>query len=406
MSIQPAAKRHRIRYSISIRSMMLLVLVLGLWMGWTINRAESRRQAVAALKKNGAIVIYDYESMRGIKTPSTKPWAPAWLRMRLGDDYFQNVTYVNMTPAIGHTYELTDRDLAFLKALDRVEELVIVETPITDAGLDYIQGLTDLRILVLINIDAALPNVHLSDAGMARLQWMTKLERLELHGTDISDAGLVHLSRMTELQSLGLRETKVTGAGLANLSRMKKLKTLILDRTPLTDTGLCHLRGMVSLQELRIGGTKTTDAGLANLAGLTALRRLDLGFENSSDVGLAHLAALTNIQVLELAGPRVTDAGMVRLAEFKNLRELYTDDTRVTDIGLVHLRGLSKLTSLSLNGAAGVTDAGLDNLRGMSQLRSLFLDSTNVSDLGLAALRSALPTLVRTTNRKPKPGGR
>ena len=112
MSVRPSVKRHRARFSISLRGLMLLVLIIGLWMGWTINRAESRRGAVAALKNNGAIVLYDYESMRGVKTPTARQWAPAWLQRRLGDDYFHNVTYANMTPVAGHQYQLTDRDLA------------------------------------------------------------------------------------------------------------------------------------------------------------------------------------------------------------------------------------------------------------------------------------------------------
>jgi hypothetical protein len=109
MPTHPAVKRNRARLSISLRGLMLLVLVLGIWMGWTINRAESRRKAVTALKKNGAIVLYDYESMRGIKTPTATQWVPAWLRSRLGDDYFHNVTYVSMTPAVGQKYELRAR---------------------------------------------------------------------------------------------------------------------------------------------------------------------------------------------------------------------------------------------------------------------------------------------------------
>ena len=91
---------------------MLLVLILGLWMGWTINRAESRSTAVATLKKNGAIILYDYESMRGIKTPTATQWVPGWLLTRLGDDYFHSVTYANLTPAVGQKYQLTDHDLA------------------------------------------------------------------------------------------------------------------------------------------------------------------------------------------------------------------------------------------------------------------------------------------------------
>jgi internalin A len=396
----PTIKPGRRRFIISLRGLMVAILILGVWMGWIINRAESRRKAVATLERNGAIVLYDYESMRGVKAATTRQWAPAWLRTRLGDDYFQSVTYANLTPNGAREYVLADRDLAPLQALDRLDVVELTDTPITDAGLTYLEGL-NLTSLVLANIDPAEPNVHVTDAGLACLRGMTRLRNLELIGTDVSDAGLKHLGQMTGLESLGLPQTKVTGAGLAHLGKMAHLKSLRLFGTPMTDVGLGQLRGMVSLQDLRLGGTRTTDAGLANLAGLTMLRRLDLGTENCSDAGLAHLAGLTSLQELSLEGARITDAGLVHLAGLQNVRELHIDSSSITDLGLVHLRGLANLRVLSLVGAKGVTDAGLTHLRGLVNLRALHVDFTAVSDEGIKGLQRALPTLGRTTNRKP-----
>src|SRR5262249_1550903 len=155
---------------------------------------------------NGAIVLYDFEAMRGYKKPSSTQWVPDWLRSRLGDDYFHNVTYTHLTPVAGQAYQFTDAGLAPLEALDRLEKLEIRDSPITDAGLAHLKGLTKLKSLVLINLRAAEPNIHLTDTGMAHLQWMTNLEHLELLRTDVTDAGLKHLARMTELQSLNLIE--------------------------------------------------------------------------------------------------------------------------------------------------------------------------------------------------------
>ena len=294
MSTPAPVKPRRVRFVISLRALMLLILIVGIWLGLTINRAESQRKAVAALKENGAIVLYDYESMGRAKAPTARQWRLAWAARRsLGDDYFQSVTYANLTPAVGHRYELADRDLAPLEALDHLEELNITDTPITDAGLAYLERLTNMRSLVLDNISQGGPHLQLTDAGLAHLRGMTKLENLDLVGIDVSDAGLEHLRRMTNLQSLGLSQTKVSGTGLAHLRAMGHLRSLRLDRTPLTDPGLANVCELTSLQVLRLAGTRTTDAGLANLAGMTLLRRLDLGPENSSDAGTAvHLAVL------------------------------------------------------------------------------------------------------------------
>ena len=44
-----------------------------------------QRRAVAAIRRAGGGVGYDHKG---------RPWAPAWLRKRLGDEFFQEVTSV------------------------------------------------------------------------------------------------------------------------------------------------------------------------------------------------------------------------------------------------------------------------------------------------------------------------
>ena len=44
---------------------------------------------------------------------------------------------------------------------------------------------------------------------------MTKLKKLYLDGTPVADAGLVHLKGLTELETLSMDETQVTEVGVA-----------------------------------------------------------------------------------------------------------------------------------------------------------------------------------------------
>ena len=174
---------------------------------WRVNRANDQRRAVAAIRRAGGGVGYDHKG---------RPWAPAWLRKRLGDEFFQEVTSVQFLDRA----HVTDHDLAPLESLDRLEELAISGAPITDSGLKHISNLTELRILSLWDTRGV------SDAGLVHLAALTKLQTLNLYRCGITDAGLVHLRRMTDLETLLLAKTKVNGPGLSHLGGMSKLKRL------------------------------------------------------------------------------------------------------------------------------------------------------------------------------------
>jgi hypothetical protein len=166
----PPVRTPRRQFTVSLRVLMLLVLVAGIPIGWKTNRARKQRRAVAAIVKAGGQCIYDYEYVDGILITNGRPWAPEWLRRRLGDEYFQEVTCV-------HFFEegLADEQLAPLEGLDHVEEIEIPPNEITDAGL-----------------------AHLADCGR------------------IGDEGLIHLRRLTNLEVLNLSMTRLTDAGLVH----------------------------------------------------------------------------------------------------------------------------------------------------------------------------------------------
>ena len=86
--------RHRLK--ISLRAMMLVILVLGLWLGWRVNKAREQREAVAAVQRYGGWVHYDYEFVNGKLTSGRSPRAPRWLRGLLGDAFFQEVRQVSL----------------------------------------------------------------------------------------------------------------------------------------------------------------------------------------------------------------------------------------------------------------------------------------------------------------------
>ncbi len=90
--------------------------------------------AVAAIQRAGGMV--DYE-------PLEDPSIPQWLRGLLGDDFFISVYAVVVDKA-----DFGDDEAASLKALDDLQYLMLVDTQVTDAGLEHIEGLTSLEWLL------------------------------------------------------------------------------------------------------------------------------------------------------------------------------------------------------------------------------------------------------------------
>jgi hypothetical protein len=88
----PAFRRHWLR--ISIRSLVVLVLIVGVWLGWMVRAARIQREAVEANHMAGGKVSYDWEWNYGVHLPGGKPFVPRWLVDLLGPDYFGDLVYV------------------------------------------------------------------------------------------------------------------------------------------------------------------------------------------------------------------------------------------------------------------------------------------------------------------------
>ena len=145
---------------------------------------------------------------------------------------------------------------------------------------------------------------YITDAGLAHLKGLTKLEQLNVRDCDkLTDAGLAHLKGLTKLERLNISWCdNITGAGLVHLKGLTKLERLDIGWCyKLTDAGLVHLKGLTTLEWLDLaGGAKITDAGLAHLKGLTKLERFVLWECNITDAGVAHLKGLTKLEQLIL----------------------------------------------------------------------------------------------------------
>jgi internalin A len=269
---------------LSIRGLIIAVLVIGGALGWWLHGVRLQRDAVAAIRRAGGAA--DYDPVWTSSFASREPLTRRWLADQIGVEYVAPVTCISLGPIS----TATDAALAQVARLDRVERLHLDKTSITDAGLVHLEGLD-----------------HLSE--------------LYLSDTKISDAGLAHLKGLRNLTVLRLGGTQVTGTGLGQLKELTRVYFLDLAGAPVSDGGLAHLKELTSLPEVDLRGTQVTDAGLVHLVGMTNLRRLNLSKTQVTDAGLAHLKGVVDLKVLFAAGTRVTDTGVKELEQaLPNLR--------------------------------------------------------------------------------------
>ncbi len=205
--------------------------------------------------------------------------------------------------------------------------------------------------------------------------------------SDLTDDDLKLVAGMTELQKLDLSE-RITDAGIARLKPLRKLEVLHLEETQVTDEGLGVLESFDRLESLTLGGPKITDAGLAHLKSLQRLEDLSLIETNITDAGLSSLENLNKLRSLDLGATRVGDAGLVHLKGLKNLSDLHLGGTNVTDAGLAALVDL-RLAQLDLQDTV-ITDKAVQYLKRIKNLAELNLTNTDLSEEGVAELRQAL----------------
>jgi hypothetical protein len=287
--------------------MMTLVLILGGGFGFLVQRAHRQRDAVAAIRKAGGDVTYDWEWKDGQYYPVRNPGWLARTAERLGPDYFGSVRRVALIGGQGDRAD--DALLAVIGRLDRLEELNLNGSRrVTDAGLTHLRGLRFLRRLEL-----SLTGVQ--GPGLVNLKGLSRLEELQLNAVPVSDDDLAQLSGLTSLVKIELDGRRVTDAGLAHLKGLTNLSWFQLHGGPVTRAGLTHLRGMRNLKLLSLPITRVES--LEPVRHLTGIEHLNLIQTMLDDAGLAAAGGFTGLQLLYVQGTRVTDEGLSRVHEMR-----------------------------------------------------------------------------------------
>ncbi len=189
MGAGPASRHWRRYLRFSLRGLIVVVLVIGVGLGWIIRSARIQREAVAAIQNAGGVVIYDWEWSNGKSIAGGKPWAPRWLVDLMGVDYFGHVTLV----WLHESSTATDATFAHVGRLAQLQQLNLFRSPVSDADLVHLKGLTKLTALYL-------NDTPVTDAGLAHVKGLTNLSDLGLGGTQVTDIGLAKFEAADQAQ--------------------------------------------------------------------------------------------------------------------------------------------------------------------------------------------------------------
>jgi Leucine-rich repeat (LRR) protein len=213
----------------SLRTMMLLVTLLCVWLGVTSYRANKQKRAVERLAGQGS-VGYDYQTTAPFGAPRPLPPGPAWLRELIGSDYFVTVDSADV-----YVKSAGDDSIAALEDFPQLCSLDLHGPGVTDSVLARLSKLTQLRNLCLYDNS-------ITESGWESVGQFIHLKRLLLGGSNVTDVSLERIAGLGELVELRMVDCPVTDVGLQYIKRLRHLQLLDIRGTGITDTGLADLQ--------------------------------------------------------------------------------------------------------------------------------------------------------------------
>jgi hypothetical protein len=245
-------------WQVSLRMVIAGFVLSSALIGFTAttwHRYKTEAAVVTRLINLGADVHYDYEYVNDEFTENSMPPGPAWLRRRLGQNFFARATLVCITG----NQELTD--VEFILPLRKLESVTLYNCD-SIKNVDCLGKLYQLRHLDLNSCDGIVSLDALKESKTLQqisLHHCRSLESIDFLG-DLPKLNDLNISRCDAIQDYQV------------LTRLD-LQKLELMNSPLTNAE--KLAMLDELEELYLDGSKSLVC-LDGLKGLKALQKLDL----------------------------------------------------------------------------------------------------------------------------------
>lgn len=170
-----------------------------------------------------------------------------------------------------------DASIDLVARLPELADLWLVDTRVTSEGLARLGGHKTLVELGITSTREFLANhkkLVISGDAIEALATIPGLNALRINGCSLDDKAIGALPKLQGLRTLILLRADLSDADLAKVAELTKLEKLSLDENPgITDAGLKHLAALRDLESIGLDKTSVTGKGLAQL--VEALPQLD-----------------------------------------------------------------------------------------------------------------------------------
>lgn len=238
---------------------------------------------------------------------------------------------------IGGEMKITAVGVEHLARMPKLDWFSFHEMKLTPA---HLRPLGKAKSLTKLTLDFC----KIGDEEMKEIGGIAGLTALSVSYGDnpVTDAGLAPLARLTKLETLTLMDTKLSGPGLKSLSRLTKLSYINLQGSQITDDGIVHLADLPALHELKLIDSRVTGTGFSALAKSKVERetKLNLNLNGSpiDDKGAAAIAKVPFVWSVGLNDSKITDAGLKLLCTSEGLYSVHVGNSNVTAAAIADLK--------------------------------------------------------------------
>ena len=255
----------------ALLAICLFTLVLG---GAGLLRIEQRNKAVAESKRS--------RFMEGSFEVDTSKWkffcrdqkgVPTWTNIdcRMSDEHFKQLQGKDVRSVVLYAMRLKGWGLKYLKN-EPIQTLSVAESKIIDKNLHYIGNLKTLKSLDL-------SYTWITDAGLDSINELPELKVLGLAGcTKLTAKSIDSVTRIgPQIKELNISLTPVGKEGLESLDKLKQLRSLDISLTGWTDQSIAPIYKLKKIERLKIGKNKElTDTTLEQIGKLPKLNYLKI----------------------------------------------------------------------------------------------------------------------------------